>query len=117
MRLSLLSAPLLVAPLLIGLAGCAHPSAEAVRPIAIAGARLEPGAGKPAIEYSIVIVENGKFRAVGEQANVPMPKEAVIVDGLRHTIVADVNPIEPGQPANLTLKGPQGRVMRDGKWQ
>jgi hypothetical protein len=96
---------------------CTHPSAEGVRPIAIAGARLEPGDGSPAIEYSIVIVEDGKFRAVGAQTSVPMPKEAEIVDGLHHTIVPNGSPIAVGQPANLTLKGPKGRTMREGKWQ
>lgn len=103
--------------LAFGAASCAHPSAEGVRPIAIAGARLEPGGGNPPIEYSIVIVEDGKFRAVGSQASIPMPKEAEIVDGLHHTIVPDGNPIEAGQPANLILKGPKGRTMREGKWQ
>ncbi|BDC47757.1 hypothetical protein F183_A00730 [Bryobacterales bacterium F-183] len=107
---------LLSALLLIG--SCAHPSAEGVRPIAIAGARLEPGGANPPIDYSIVIVEDGKFRAVGPQTSVPLPKEADVVDGLNQTIVADGNPIAVGQPANLTLKGPKGvRTMREGKWQ
>ncbi len=97
---------------------CSHPSAEGPRPIAIAGARLEPGDGKPAIEYSIVIAENGKFVAVGSQASVRMPKEAEIVDGLGHTLTpAGATPIEVGQPANLVMKGPKGRTMRDGQWQ
>lgn len=109
---------LLLALAAIGIASsCTHPSAEGVRPIAIAGARLETGGGNPAIDYSIVIVEDGKFRAVGPQTSVPMPKEAEIVDGLNHTIVPDGNPIAVGQPANLILKGPNGRKMREGVWQ
>jgi hypothetical protein len=107
--------------LLAVLSGCSHPSAQGPRPIAIAGARLEPGPGKPVIEYSIVIAEKGKFVAVGTQASVPMPKEAVIVDGLSHTLVpaAESTVIEPGQAANLDMKNASGAVvrsMRQGEW-
>jgi len=109
------------AALLAFLTGCAHPSEQGPRPIAIAGARLEPGPGKPVIEYSIVIAEKGKFVAVGSQASIPMPKEAVIVDGLSHTLVpaAGTTAIEPGQAANLDMKNASGTVvrsMRQGEW-
>jgi hypothetical protein len=96
---------------------CTHPSANGPQMIAIAGARLEPGEGKPVIDYSIVIIEGTKFREVGPQTSVRMPKEAQIIDGLGHTIVPNGNAIEPGQPANLILKGPKGRTMREGQWQ
>lgn len=103
---------------IITTAGCAHPSAEGPRPIAIAGARLEPGDGKPVIDYSIVIIERGKFIAVGPQTSVPMPKEADILDGLGHTLVPVAGgTIAVGQPANLDMKGPKPRSMRDGQWQ
>lgn len=102
-----------------GLSGCAHPSAEGPRPVAIAGARLEPGDGSPVIDYSIVIVERGKFTAVGPQTSVPMPKEAEILDGLGYTLAPPPGggKIAVGQPANLDMKGPKPRSMRDGQWQ
>jgi hypothetical protein len=113
---------LLLLPVAVALCGCGGGAAPegASKKIAIAGARLEPGGGKPVIPYSMVIVENGKFKAVGEQADVPLPKDAEVVNGLGQTItpVADGVPIEAGLPANLILKGAnQSRTMREGQWQ
>ena len=101
------------------LVSCGDAPKGGAQKIAIAGARLEPGGGKPVIPYSIVIVENGRIKAAGEQAEVPLPKDAEIINGLEHTI-APIGPgvIEPGKPANFIFKSPQGtRTMREGKWQ
>jgi cytosine/adenosine deaminase-related metal-dependent hydrolase len=105
--------------LLILLAGCGEISSGRKK-IAIAGARLEPGGGKPAIPYSIVVVEDGKFKAVGEQAEVPLPKDSEVVNGLEQTLTpTDPNgTIEPGKPANLMMKGArETRTMKEGVWQ
>lgn len=102
------------------LVSCGDSSNERPRMIAIAGARLEPGGGKPVIPYSIVIVEDGKIKAAGEQADTPLPKEAEVVNGLEHTIspLGADGVIEPGKPANFTLKGlKETRTMREGQWQ
>lgn len=104
--------------LLIALAGCEISSGP--KKIAIAGARLEPGGGKPAIPYSIVVVENGKFKAVGEQAEVPLPKDSEVINGLDQTLtpLEAGGVIEPGKPANLTMKGAkETRTMKEGVWQ
>ena len=105
--------------LLLALLGCGDVS-NGPKKIAIAGARLEPGGGKPAIPYSIVIVEGGKFKAVGEQAEVPLPKDSEVIDGLEQTLAPlDAGGvIETGKPANLTLKGArETRTMKEGVWQ
>ncbi len=105
--------------LLLVLLGCGDTS-NGPKKIAIAGARLEPGGGKPAIPYSIVIVEDGKFKAVGEQAEVPLPKDSEVINGLEQTLAPlDAGSvIEPGKPANLTMKGArETRTMKEGVWQ
>lgn len=108
--------PLLFAVLL---AACGDPAGGSKK-IAIVGARLEPGGGKPSIPYSIVIVEDGKYKAVGEQAEVPLPKDSEVINGLEHTLSpSDAGGvIEPGKPANLTMKGArETRTMKEGVWQ
>jgi hypothetical protein len=104
--------------LFIALLGCENSSGP--KKIAIAGARLEPGGGKPVIPYSIVVVENGKFKAVGEQAEVPLPKDSEVINGLDQTLapLEAGGVIEPGKPANLTMKGAkETRTMKEGVWQ
>ena len=107
----------LMLPVLLLWTACGY-SPEGPKAIAIAGARLEPGGGKPAIAFSIVVVEAGKFKAVGDQADVPMSKEYEIIDGLGQTIAPDGGVVETGKPANFTMTGPKGaRTMREGQWQ
>ena len=100
----------------IALAGCTSPESSGVK--VIVGARLMAGPGHAPIEYSVVVVEEGKFRAVGPQASTPVPKGAEMIRGLGMTIepAPGGGPIEPGLSADLILKGATQRVMRAGQW-
>jgi len=97
------------------LAGCTSAKDSGVK--AIVGARLERGS-TPAIEHSVVVIAEGKIRAAGTQAAVPVPKGSEITSGLGMTIepVPGGEPIEAGRPANLVLKGSKDRYMRNGEW-
>ena len=98
------------------LTACTSPQDSGVQ--VIVGARLETGANNTPIEHSVVVIADGKIRAAGTQAAVPVPKGSEITGGLGMTIqpVPGGEPIEPGRPANLILKGPKDRYMRNGKW-
>ena len=63
----------------LALAACSSPPPSNVK--AIVGARLEPGEGYPSIPFSVILVEDGKIRAMGPQAEVPVPKGAEITRG------------------------------------
>jgi|SRR5271170_4387000 len=111
---------LLAAGLLESVA-CTQPQDSSVK--VIVGARLIAAPGRAPIEYSVVVIDGGKFRDVGPQASTPVPKGAQMIRGIGMTIEAppDGAPVEPGHPANLVLKGSreQGltdRVMRNGEW-
>jgi len=98
------------------LAGCVHPGDSGVQ--VIVGAKLEPGPGLAPVEYSVVVVADGKFRAVGPQSSTPVPIGAKMTSGLGMTIepLPGGDPIEPGLPANLVLKSAHDRIMRNGVW-
>jgi hypothetical protein len=98
------------------LTGCVHPEDSGVQ--VIVGAKLEPGPGRAPVEYSVVVVAEGKFQAVGPQSSTPVPIGAKMTSGLGMTIepVPGGEPIEAGRPANLVLKGEHERVMRNGVW-
>jgi hypothetical protein len=98
------------------LTACTSPQESGVK--VIVGARLETGANNPPIEHSVVVIADGKIRAAGTQAEVPVPKGSEITGGLGMTIqpVPGGEPIEAGRPANLILKGAKDRYMRNGKW-
>jgi hypothetical protein len=102
--------------LAIVLAGCTSPQDSGVT--VIVGARLESGANRAPIEYSVVVIADGKIRAAGTQAAVPVPKGSQIIRGLGMTVepVPGGDPVEAGRPANLVLKGPTDRYMRNGEW-
>jgi hypothetical protein len=108
MRFSVI--PVLLA---ISMTACTSPQDSGVK--VIVGARLETGAAP--IEHSVVVIAEGKIRAAGTQAAVPVPKGSEIISGMGMTIQPlDGEPIEPGRPANLILKGPSIRTMRNGEW-
>jgi hypothetical protein len=98
------------------LVGCTSPKDSGVK--VIVGARLETGANKTPIEYSVVVIADGKIRAAGTQAAVPVPKGSEITSGMGMTIepVPGGDPIEAGRPANLVLRGTTVRMMRNGEW-
>jgi hypothetical protein len=103
---------LLFTLLLLPLASCTMPDASNVK--VIVGAKLL----SPAIDYSVIVIENGKFTAVGPQSQVPVPKGSAITKGLGMT--AEPEPggegIAVGKPANLILKGEAVRRMHNGEW-
>jgi hypothetical protein len=92
----------------LALAGCTSPNASGVK--VIVGAKLG------SIDYSVVIVENGKITAAGPQATTPVPKGSSITSGIGMTIEPDGDTIEPGHPANFILKGATERKMHNGQW-
>jgi hypothetical protein len=100
---------------------CVRPEDSGVQ--VIVGARLEAGPARPPVEHSVVVVSGGKFQAVGPQASTPVPIGAKMTSGLGMTIepVPGGEPIEPGRPADLVLKGDTAskvnpRLMRGGAW-
>ena len=101
---------------LLLLAGCVHPDDSGVQ--VIVGAKLDPGPGLAPVEYSVVVVSGGKFKAVGPQSSTPVPIGAKMTQGSGMTIepIPGGEPIEPGRPANLILKGAAQRTMRNGVW-
>jgi hypothetical protein len=92
----------------LALASCTSPTASGVK--VIVGAKLG------SIDYSVVVIENGKITAAGPQAQVPVPKGSEITRGIGMIIEPDGNSIEPGRPANLILKGATDRKMHNGEW-
>ena len=114
---TILTAALLGAALL--LAGCSSEPETGVK--AIVGARLEPGRDLPALDYSVVVIANGKYRDVGPQSSTPVPKGAEIISGAGEIVepLEGWEPIEKGREAYLTLKnattGKPDRVMRKGE--
>jgi hypothetical protein len=98
------------------LTGCVHPGDSGVQ--VIVGAKLEPGPGRAPVEYSVVVVSDGKIQAAGPQASTPVPMGAKMTSGLGMTVepVGGGDLIEAGRPANLVLKGDHDRIMRNGVW-
>lgn len=100
----------------VALAGCVSPQESGVK--VIVGAKLIPAPGRAPIDYSVVVIESGKFRAVGPQSSTPVPKGAEITQGLGMTIEPETGgaSIEPGRPADLVLKGATEKRMHGGEW-
>jgi hypothetical protein len=98
------------------LSGCTSPDASGVK--VIVGAKLIAAPGREPVEYSVVIVENGKITAAGPQASTPVPKGSAITRGIGMTVEPEPggDPIEPGRAANLILKGATERKMHNGEW-
>lgn len=68
-----------LAGLALLMASCEPPRRPAM--ISIVGAVLIDGTGGPPISNSVVTIENGRIRAVGSRANLPVPPEAEKIDG------------------------------------
>jgi len=90
------------------LTACTSPDASGVK--VIVGAKLG------AIDYSVVVIENGKITAAGPQSQIPVPKGSEITRGIGMTIEPDGGSLEPGSAANLILKGATERRMHNGQW-
>ncbi len=70
--------------------GCGSRTPEAGRPaaaIVILGAKLIDGAGGPPVADAVVVVENGRIRAAGPRAEVPVPKNSTRVDAAGKVII------------------------------
>jgi len=98
------------------LIACVSPDESGVK--VIVGAKLIAAPGRAPIDYSVVVIENGKFRDVGPESSTPVPKGAELLRGIGMTIepLPDGPPIERGKAADLVLKGPTDRTMRAGEW-
>jgi hypothetical protein len=101
---------------MLALAACNSPKESGVK--VIVGAKLIAAPGRMPIEYSVVVIDGTKFREVGPQSSTPVPKGAEMTRGIGMTVESapGSGPIEPGQPADLVLKGPPDRLMKSGEW-
>jgi hypothetical protein len=102
--------------LTVVLAACVSPEESGVK--VIVGAKLIASPGSPPIDYSVVVIEKGKFREVGPQQSTPVPKGAEMTRGIGMTVepLPGGGPIEAGKPADLVLKGSTDRIMKAGEW-
>src|SRR6185436_5576613 len=48
--------------------------------LAIKGGKLIDGTGRPPVENSVILIEKGRFKAVGNAREVPIPPDAEVVD-------------------------------------
>ncbi|MDX2179121.1 MAG: hypothetical protein SFV18_05975 [Bryobacteraceae bacterium] len=95
----------------LALAACDRP--ENARIQVLIGAALDGVSGP-----SVVIVEDGKFRAAGPQTHVPIPPDSVKVDTSGYRLRGPS--IVPGAEATFELVDGNGRVarrMQAGQWQ
>jgi hypothetical protein len=105
---------LVVITLALLLASCVRPEESGVK--VIVGAKLGT------LDYSVVVIAEGKFRAVGPQSSTPVPKGSEIIRGLGMTVepLPGGTPIEAGRPADLSLRnnltGNIDRIMQHGDW-
>ena len=61
--------------------------AQGAATVAVTGARLIDGTGRPPIEQATLLIEDGRVRAAGPSASVQIPAEAVRVDATGKTII------------------------------
>lgn len=89
---------------------------------AIVGGRLEASLDAEPIEYSVVVIADGKIRAAGPQASTPVPKgaETISAKGMVIQPMPYTGRIAAGEPADLMLRDAEtqapDRLMRDGEW-
>ena len=103
------------------LASCGSP-ADSSSVKVIVGAQLDPGHDNPRLEYSVIVIRDGKFEAVGPEASTPVPKGAQIISGHGKLITPAPSTalIAPGEPADLVLRdaatNSAEKIMHDGEW-
>ncbi|MGH9647870.1 MAG: hypothetical protein ACRD4E_13755 [Bryobacteraceae bacterium] len=106
---------------LLLLASCGSPGDSSPVKV-IVGAKLDPGHDNPRLEYSVIVIRDGKFQAVGPEASTPVPKGAQIIAGKGKLVTPAPSSslIARGEPANLVLRdaatnAPE-KTMHDGEW-
>ncbi len=67
------------------LAGCSAMSPS--RPIVIQGATLIDGTGRAALADSVVVLQGGRFQAVGKRGDVAIPQGAEVIDAKGKTLL------------------------------
>jgi len=98
-----------LAVLALFVSGCKPPEKPAVT--SIVGAVLIDGTGGPPISDSVVTVENGRIRAAGSRASLPVPAEAEKIDGAgRFVIPAVIDVLR----RNAGASGPAYTLVRPG---
>ena len=86
------------------------------------GAQLDPGHDNPRLEYSVIVIRDGKFEAVGPEASTPVPKGAQITPGKGKLVTPAPSTalIAVGEPADLVLRdaatNSAEKIMHDGEW-
>jgi imidazolonepropionase-like amidohydrolase len=103
------------------LASCGSPADSSPVKV-IVGAQLDPGHGNPRLEYSVIVIRDGKFQAVGPEASTPVPKGSQIIAGKGKLVTPSPSTalIAAGEPADLVLRdaatNSAEKTMRDGEW-
>ena len=55
--------------------------------LVVQGGTLIDGTGRPPVENALVIIEGGRFKAVGKHGQVAVPEEAEVIDARGQTIL------------------------------
>jgi len=78
--------------------------------VAVTGARLIDGTGRPAIEQATLLIKDGRVQAVGPSASVQIPAGVVRVDAAGKTIIPGLisSHTHAGAPAQLLLYAQYG---------
>ena len=78
--------------------------------VAVTGARLIDGTGRPPIEQATLLITDGRVQAVGPSASVQIPAGAVRVDAAGKTIIPGLISAHThgGSPAELLLYAQYG---------
>ena len=103
------------------LASCGSPAGSSPVKV-IVGAQLDPGHDNPRLEYSVIVIRDGKFEAVGPEASIPVPKGAQIIAGKGKLVTPAPSSalIAAGEPADLVLRdaatNSAEKIMHDGEW-
>jgi hypothetical protein len=58
-----------------------------VRPVAVVGGMLIDGTGRPPVADITIVMEHGRFVAIGKRSEVPVPKDAEVIDAAGKTIL------------------------------
>jgi hypothetical protein len=57
------------------------------KPLVVQGGRLIDGAGPPPIENSVIVIQNGRFAAVGRHGEIAVPAGAEVIDVAGKTVL------------------------------